>query len=152
MKFNEKYHDKANICSEDKRGILVLKDKKEKREYRGNNPSRLLLTAYRVDGGLIKEEEAKCDYAVYTETNNLYFIELKGGDYSHALAQLQNAIQMLMQPDVECPQSIHTRVVLSKLKVSGVWGSKEKKLIALLKQKYNGTLRRETQVMVENIL
>ena len=63
MKFNEKYHDKANICSEDKRGILVLKDKKEKREYRGNNPSRLLLTAYRVRWGLFSclSSIAECD-------------------------------------------------------------------------------------------
>ena len=78
MKFCEKYQDKASICFADKRATLVLKDKKEKREYRGNNPSRLLLTAYRVDGGLMKGEEMKCDYAVYTETDNLYFIELKG--------------------------------------------------------------------------
>lgn len=151
MKFCEKYQDKASICFADKRATLVLKDKKEKREYRGNNPSRLLLTAYRVDEELVKGEEMKCDYAVYTETDNLYFIELKGGDYSHALDQLSNTIQLLIQPDIECPQAIHTRVVLSKLKVPGVWDSKEKKLMALLKQKYNGTHRRETQVMVENI-
>lgn len=152
MKFSEKYQDAASICFADKRAILVLKDRKERREYRGNNPDQLFLTAYRVDGGLMKGEGMKCDYAVYTETDNLYFIELKGGDYSHALDQLLNTIQLLMQPDIECPQSIHTRVVLSKLKVPGAWDSKEKKLMALLKRKYNGTHRRETQVIVENIL
>ena len=152
MKFSEKYKDKAGICFADKRTVLVLKDKKEKREYRGNNPNRLFLTTYRIDGGLVKDDGMKCDYAIYSETDNLYFVELKGGDYSHALDQLQHTIQLLLQPDVECPRSVHTRVVLSKLKVPGVWNSKEKKLMALLKRKYNGTHRRETQVMEENII
>ena len=96
MKFREKYQAKEYIRSADSRTTLVLKDSKEKREYRGLNPGGLFLTVYQVDGGLLQGQESKCDYAVYTSSDNLYFIELKGGDYSHALDQLQNTIRLLI--------------------------------------------------------
>ena len=151
MKFREKYQAKEYIRSADSRTTLVLKDSKEKREYRGLNPGELFITVYQVDGGLLQGQESKCDYAVYTSSDNLYFIELKGGDYSHALDQLQNTIRSLMVPDVECPRSIYTRVVLSKVKVPAVWDTKEKKLMKLLK-KYNGTHKKSVRVLEEELM
>lgn len=154
MKFNEKYRDEDYLCSADNRAILVLKDKGESREYRGLNPDKLFLTVYQVDGKLLKARQAgdvKCDYAVYTESDILYLVELKGGDYSHALEQLQNTIQLLIRPDFECPQSIHTRVVLSKVKVPNFLNTKEKKLMELLKKKYNGTHKKSAQVLEERL-
>ena len=95
--------------------------------------------------------DVKCDFAVYTETDTLYFVELKGGDYSKALDQLRNVIQVLVNQEVERPRAVHTRVVASKVRVPNFLTTKEKKLKDFLKKHYNGTHKKATGVLREDL-
>ena len=152
MKLTEKHNDPHYTKSQDRRPRISLKDKGESRKYVGENPNGLLLTVYQVDGGIFNSTKAgdkKCDFAIYTESDNLYLIELKGGDYSRSLDQLENTLQQLLTIDIETPQSVQARVVLSKTKIPGTLDTKEKKLMALLKKKYHGSLQRKTREMSE---
>ncbi|MCM1103016.1 MAG: hypothetical protein NC409_02825 [Clostridium sp.] len=61
------------------------------------NDKGCLVTLYHMDGGMIKDEEGiqKCDY-LYTvreeECLTAIFVELKGKDVSHAIAQIRASI------------------------------------------------------------
>ena len=128
MKLTEKHNDPHYTKSQDRRPRISLKDKGESRKYVGENPNGLLLTVYQVDGGIFNSTKAgdkKCDFAIYTESDNLYLIELKGGDYSRSLDQLENTLQQLLTIDIETPQSVQARVVLSKTKIPGTLDTKE---------------------------
>lgn len=65
------------------------------RRYRASNASGKLLSCYQVDGGLIQDGR-RCDFALAVNSDNkVYFIELKGGDISHAADQIQATITKL---------------------------------------------------------
>lgn len=98
MKITDKYAEKRYIVSADQRKIVSLKDKGESRKYIADNSNRLFLTVYRVDNGLFDSSQVgnrKCDYAIYTDTDTLYLIELKGGDYASSLEQLANTVRQM---------------------------------------------------------
>lgn len=65
------------------------------RRYRASNASGKLLSCYKVDGGLIQDGR-RCDFALTVNCDSkVYFIELKGGDISHAADQIQTTITNL---------------------------------------------------------
>lgn len=82
----------------------------------------------------------------------MYFIELKGGDYSRALTQLHSTIIQLVQESKIVAKEIHARIVLSKgrsVRAAGA-NANEAKLHKLLK-KFSGNLIKSSQVLIENI-
>ena len=102
-------------------------------KYIADNSNQLFLTVYRVDNGIFNASQVgnrKCDYAIYTATDNLYLIELKGGDYASSIEQLTNTIRQMLTPEVQKPRSVQARVVLSKTKVPAFLETKEKMLKA----------------------
>lgn len=150
--FKEKYANVEYISSEDNRSTVVLKDKGQPRKFVGKNPNgKLLLTVYWVDGKLIASnvKSGKCDFAIYTDTDSLYLIELKGADYVHALEQICDTITRLISPDVNI-KVIHARVVLSKVQTPALRSSVETKLTKLLK-KYKGDLQKASVQMQETL-
>lgn len=149
--FFEAYSDNNYIISHDMRPIIVLKEHREKREYRLENKSSKDIVVYRIDGGLIDDNNVlKCDYGVFTEDNVLYFVELKGADYIHALEQLLSTVSILVvKPQIKV-NKLNARVVLSKMNVPEIIPTQEKKLIKLLKCR-NGDFIKQSQVLKEVI-
>lgn len=131
------------------RPIIVLKEHQEKREYRLENKSGKDIVVYRIDGGLIDDNNVlKCDYGLFTEDNVLYFVELKGADYIHALEQLLSTVSILVVTPQVKVNKLNARVVLSKMNVPEIIPTQEKKLIKLLKCR-NGNLIKHSQVLKE---
>ena len=82
------------------------------------------------------------------DTDVVYFIELKGGDYEKALLQIQSTIETLVvKPEIKTSK-VHARIVLSKVRVPNIKPTREKMLLKLLKT-LNGHLKKESQKMVE---
>jgi hypothetical protein len=153
MKFNEKYKEREYIESEDKRLIISLKDNKGGRSnYRGNNQLKQSIIVYRIDGGIINDEKnQKCDYAIYTNMDSLYFIELKGSDYNQALKQIISTIEKLIKKVSEVEVSrVYARIVLSKGRTPEMRTSLETELKNILK-KTKVDLRKGTIRFTENI-
>lgn len=114
MTFVEKYSAPDYIVSDDNRKLIVLADKGEQREYIGVNTMRQRMVVYRVDDGIVtSKEQNKCDFAFWTERNDVYFIELKGGDYSKALQQIQKSIEDLIDRANVDVNKVLARIVLS---------------------------------------
>ena len=153
MTFAEKYTGLHYVLSDDSRKQIVLSDIREPRKYIANNLKQQRVVIYKVDGGIISDkEQRKCDYAFWTEENLVYFVELKGGDYSRALTQLHSTIMTLVQEPKIVAKKVHARVVLSRGKAVRAAGANanEVKLHKLLK-KFGGSLIKSSQVLTENI-
>ncbi len=147
------YHDKEYIRTHDAREEVVLKEKRESREYRLHNQSGKEIVVYKIDGGLIStNKQIKCDFGIYTEQDVLYLIELKGSDYLHALDQIESSIDILLkEPNINVRQ-LNARIVLSKNRTPDIRATKEKKLKSLLKTKYGkGTILKRTRVFEETV-
>ena len=153
MTFVEKYTEQRYIEFDDKRSQIVLSDKGEPRKYCAYNTRRQRVVAYRVDGGIVTDKtQSKCDYALWTENNRVYFIELKGGDYSHALEQISSTIANLVQEPKIDAEEIHARIVLSKGRAinANVANTHVARLKTLLKR-YNGSLEMKTRQFNDTI-
>lgn len=154
MTFVEKYSLSDYIKSDDYRKCIVLKDKGEQRKYIGNNTTQQRIVVYRVDDGIITgKESSKCDFAFWTGKNNVYLVELKGGDYSKALQQVYHSIENLIVSAKLEVNSVHARIVLSTGRSvrAHVANTSEVKLNKLLKR-YNGTLSVKSAQMEEGII
>ncbi|HCC51350.1 MAG TPA: hypothetical protein DEQ30_04265 [Porphyromonadaceae bacterium] len=148
MTFDETYADPSYTISDDNRSIVVLKDKKERREYIGENIDRKQIIVYLVDDGIIKSGE-RCDYTLcLCDPNILYFIELKGGNYTKALSQIYTTIESLVIGPRLSTSEVHARIVLSKVRVPNVRSAEETKLNKLLKR-LNGNLKKTSQKMID---
>ncbi len=76
-------------CSEDSRHPwLVVAE--NRRVFRIRNPTNQTIKKLRVDGCLIEDERIRCDYAfeVGARCHCVVYLELKGSDIEHAVAQL----------------------------------------------------------------
>lgn len=151
MKFSEAYTDHAYILSTDRRETIKFKEPKEKREYIADNIHKRHVVRYKVDDGIITSKALqKCDFALYVEDDRVYFIEMKGSDYDHAIDQIDSTITILLEKPQLTAASINARVVLSKARTPNMKTIREKKLNARLK-KLNGTLVKRTGKLIETI-
>ena len=147
--FYDAYHEERYIVSHDCSSPIVCKDKGQSREYRFVNNDKKEVIKYCIDGGIISEHEiSKCDFGIFTEDNQLYLIELKGGDYKHAIEQIDTTIQTLIENRNIKVDRIDARVVLSKVRNPNILTTKEKKLKSKL-SRYKGTLKKCTRKMEE---
>lgn len=152
-RFYQAYHDGNYIKSHDARKKVVLKERRESREYHLQNNSEQELVVYKIDGGIIEDNTLlKCDFGIYTDQDILYLIELKGADFQHALEQIQSTISLLLEkPNVGVNQ-LNVRIVLSKYRNPDILSTEEKKLNRILRTKYgNGTMKKQTRMMEESI-
>lgn len=125
--FYQVYHDNNYILRHDCSKNVPIYEPKEKREYRLLNKKAKEIVIYKIDGGLVKGNSClKCDYAIYTEDNWLFLIELKGTDIDHALKQLNSTIDILLKRPCIKVKELKIRIVLSKVPVPRISSSKEK--------------------------
>ena len=83
-----------NSLCEINQPIFVSKDKGEPREHRAINPERkYCLRHYKLDGDLIQQTTC-CDFLLLNDSRRkAYFIELKGGNITDAIKQLEAGVQ-----------------------------------------------------------
>ena len=137
--FFQEYHDGNSILRHDCKKDIPLREPKEKRTYRLHNESEKDIVVYKIDGGIIDNDEVqKCDYGIYTEDNWLFLIELKGSDLNHALDQINSTIDVLFKKPSVKVKKLNARIVLSKVRVPDVTASKENKLKQRLHKSYGG--------------
>ena len=104
------------------------------------------------DGIVTSKEQNKCDFAFWTERNDVYFIELKGGDYSKALQQIQKSIEDLIDRANVDVNKVLARIVLSTGRSvrANVANTHEVKLIKFLR-KFEGTLMKQSGRIKERV-
>ena len=131
------------------RNIVSFKDKGHSTEYRYKNQSSNNLAKYRVDGGLISDNDAKCDFLLLNcEQKQSYFIELKGSDISRAIEQIDRSIDKLK---VDLPDFIFfARIVLSRVNTTNLKNTKLLKLEKKVKS-LKGNLIKKTRLIEETI-
>lgn len=83
------------LMSLDSRSIAVFEENKKK--YRLRNPEPDLLARYQVDGAMLQDQDnIKCDNLVIDLDKKIaIFVELKGTDLRHALAQIDSTVNRL---------------------------------------------------------
>jgi len=151
--FYQAYHNGAYILRHDCSKDVTLREPKEKRLYRLLNNSGKEIVVYKIDGGIINNDEVqKCDNGIYTEDNLLILVELKGADLDHALDQISSTINILLkQPSVKI-ERLNARIVLSKVRVPDMLSTKEKQLKQLLQKSYGGgDYKKKCRVLVDTI-
>lgn len=112
--FFQAYHDNAYIIRHDCHKEISLREPGESRIYRLHNRSGKEIVAYKIDGGLISDEnELKCDNGIYTEDDWLFLIEPKGADLNHALDQINSTIDILIKKASVKVKRLNARIVLS---------------------------------------
>lgn len=151
--FFQAYHDGAYILRHDCSKDIPLREPREKRVYRLLNNSAKEIVVYKIDGGIINNDEVqKCDNGIYTEEDLLILVELKGADLDHALNQISSTIKILLkQPSIKV-KKLNARVVLSKVRVPDMLSTKEKQLKQLLQKSYGGgDYKKQSRVLVDTL-
>ena len=137
------YNDSEYIESLDNRKLVVVEE--NSRKYTLNNDLKKELIVYRIDNGIIKSNENKCDFGIYSEDAVLILIELKGKDYDHACKQITATIDSL---EIDKHVKIYARIVLSKGKTPQLRSSIE----TVLKKKIASRgLKSSSIAMEENL-
>jgi hypothetical protein len=142
----------ANGCNfwHEQRKVITLKDKGHNiPQYVCINNSNKHLAMYMVDGGLIANNGAKCDFLLLVcENKYAYFIELKGSDIVHAVEQIDKSVDLLVKG--LSGFAIHGRIVLTRVNTTGLLNIKCLRLENKLKS-FGGDLKKQTRKMTESI-
>lgn len=131
----------------DNRSIVSFKDKGHSTEYRYINQSADHLAKYRVDGGLISDNGAKCDFLLLNcEKKQSYFIELKGSDLIRAIEQIDRSIDILKNK--LCDFAFFARIVVSRVNTTDL---KNMELLRLEKKvkSLKGNVRKHSRLLEE---
>ena len=67
---------------------IDIKFSENKREYNAQNQDKKSILGFKVDKGLINDENERCDYSLIIQNEICFLIELKGCDVSHAAEQI----------------------------------------------------------------
>lgn len=96
-----------------------VKCEENRKIYNLENPDKLLIVLYLMDGGVIQEDALvppnthKCDYMfVITEEKRVVLTELKGVDVKHALEQINGTIDIYKDYFKMC-EAVYGRVIVS---------------------------------------
>lgn len=151
--FFQAYHDCAYISRHDCSKEVVLREPGESRIYKFHNKSGKEIVVYKIDGGLINNEDVlKCDNGIFIEDNSLFLIELKGADLNHALDQINSTIDILIKrPNIKL-KKLNARIILSRVSVPRITASKENKLKQLLHKSYGaGDYKKQSRTLEDTI-
>ena len=100
FKAQSKY-DRCRDCRQECSDLHITRGEK-KSSYTLDNPDRIAVIVFHVDGGVVHNEEncCKCDY-IYdiktSQTSAVIFIELKGRHYEEALKQIENSVKLFKE-------------------------------------------------------
>ncbi|MDR0610987.1 MAG: hypothetical protein LBG58_12815 [Planctomycetaceae bacterium] len=137
---------------------MTIVCKERNSEYRYHNRLQKHVAKIKIDGGLISNDQERCDWLLINwDDGILFFIELKGSDLWKAVSQIQTTIDtvktnMLQQFSFK---NINVRIILSKNQRPDYKNdARYKKLEQLIKEKIgnirNGNIRIESRQMQEN--
>mgnify|MGYP000869835198 FL=1 len=106
---------KSEKCLEfcDSRSLVKCEEKGIEYYIQNHLPSELEIAKIRVDDHMITLPELKCDYMVIMKTRDrteVVLVELKGGNYSHAIKQLEHTLNHLSDA-LTIFDSVHGRIV-----------------------------------------
>lgn len=114
-----------SLC-EIQQSSIVSRDRKQKREHRANNPNRYNVSHYQIDGYVIQNDSARCDFLLMNDSKQIaYLIELKGSDIEHALEQLESTAAQLK--GMLRNYGIKYRLVFSRARTQAINGTKFKR-------------------------
>ena len=150
--FYKVYHDESEngyIISHDCRSKIAVKEKKM--QYNLDNPSNKETVVYKIDDGIIKGPEWKCDFGIYTEENVLFLIELKNPErgYEHALEQIINTIELLIKANKISVKELNARIVVKNY--PEIPSSRERMLEVKLRKHYKCNLQYDNRTLTETI-
>lgn len=134
------------FCHE-QRPLILCADKKSSTRYVYENRKSDHVTKYRVDGELITDNGAKCDFLLLNcEQEKAFFIELKGSDLIRAIEQIDRTIDLLK--DTLGGFAFHARIVLTRVNTTDLLNSKYLKLKKKV-ERFNGDLEKKSRQMTE---
>jgi hypothetical protein len=131
----------------EQRAIVACSDSGSTTTYRYENNSTNHLSKYRVDGGLIAKDEAKCDYLLLNcDQKKSFFIELKGSDLIRAVEQIDKSIDLLQAhiPDF----AVYARIVLTRTNTIDLTHLKYLKLKKKV-ERLKGDLKKKNRLLSE---
>jgi hypothetical protein len=104
----------------------------------------------KIDGCLITGASARCDYLFYVDPpGSFHFVELKGGDISHAFDQIKSTVIFIKGKGMNDKKRIFGHIVSSG--VPRAANEKFKKLKEIFKRDLGQVLTRETNTMKHRI-
>lgn len=131
----------------ERRAIVVCEDKGSKTKYICDNQSKNYLSKYRVDGGLINDAGAKCDFLILNcNKHKSFFIELKGSDIIRAIEQIDRSIDLIKNNLDDF--SVFARIVLTRVNTIELKDIKYLKLEKKVKL-LNGDILQQTRRLEE---
>lgn len=105
------------------------------------------LSKYRIDGCLISDDGAKCDYLLLNcDKKSSYFIELKGSDLIRAVEQIDRSIDILIASINDF--RINARIVLTRVNTIDLRNTKYLRLEKRIKN-LGGNLKKQSRQMTE---
>jgi len=129
------------------RSVAPFKDSGHSTEYRYKNQRADYLAKYRVDGGLISDNGAKCDFLLLNcEQKQSYFIELKGSDIIRAIEQIDRSIDKLRNE--LSGFAFFARIVITRANTTALKNTKILKLEKKVKD-LNGNLKVKCRLLEE---
>lgn len=108
------------------------------REYCGLNPSAKEILGFKVDKGLIDDENERCDYSLIVQNDVCFLIELKGCDVAHASEQIMKT-QEIFEKKYGVKKFV-ARIICSKAKTAELNSISYKRMdrfMKLLNKKYD---------------
>jgi hypothetical protein len=139
--------DKCFDFENQNQAIVTCTDRGSSTTFIYYNNSLDALTKYRIDGCLISDNGAKCDYLLLNcKKKKSYFIELKGSDLLRAVEQIDRSIDILLEHLNEF--SIEGRIVLTRVNTIDLRNSKYLKLEKRIRN-LNGELKKQSRQMNE---
>ena len=129
--------------------VVSCTDIGSKTKYIYNNQSSDSLSKYKVDGGLIADDGAKCDYLLLNcEKKRSYFIELKGSDIIHAIEQIDRSIDLLKKELSDF--SFFARIILTRVNTHDLRDPRLEKLVRKVKA-LNGDLKKQSRLLEDRV-
>lgn len=129
------------------RATVVCSDQKCSTTFIYENKNADMLSKYSIDGCLIADEGAKCDFLHLKCTKSKsYFIELKGSDLIRAVEQIDRSIDLLSNSITDF--TINARIVLTRVNTIDLRNSKYLKLQKKL-QRLGGKLKKQSKQLTE---
>lgn len=130
-----------------KNKVVTCSDKKPSTKYIYTNNSLDELSKYIVDGCLIDDDGAKCDFLLLNCNKEIsYFIELKGSDLIRAVEQIDRSIDILHKDFKSF--SVEARIVLTRVNTTDLKSAKLIRLESKLR-KLNGKLIKKSILLEE---
>ena len=114
------------------------------RSYCGLNPDSKEILGFKVDKGLINDENDRCDYSLIVQNDVCFLIELKGRDVSHAAEQIMSTRE-IFEKNYGIKKFV-ARIVCSKAKTAELDTNAFKRMDRFMK-----TLKKEYEIKYESV-